>query len=122
MDCIVHGVAKSRTRLSDFHLDFVHPEPRLWVGTLGFLTGEESASQDETNLPRPRGSKRYSATRPTARATARLTEKRSHDAHQPDSRRGTSPAEDLTSSGSSSPGAGGGATGQAWPRPSATTS
>ena len=22
MDCLVHGVAKSRTQLSDFHLDF----------------------------------------------------------------------------------------------------
>ena len=25
MDCIVHGVAKSRTRLSDFHFDFSNP-------------------------------------------------------------------------------------------------
>ena len=24
MDCIVHGLAKSRTRLSDFHFHFVH--------------------------------------------------------------------------------------------------
>ena len=29
---LVHGVAKSRTRLNDFHLDFLHPDPRLCVG------------------------------------------------------------------------------------------
>ena len=28
MDCIVHWVAKSRTRLSDFHFNF--PRPRAW--------------------------------------------------------------------------------------------
>ena len=28
MDCIVHGVAKSRTRLSDFHFQ-AHPRPNL---------------------------------------------------------------------------------------------
>ena len=32
MDCIVHGVAKSRTRLSDFHFHF-HPDgPRRGLG------------------------------------------------------------------------------------------
>ena len=29
MDCIVHGVAKSRTRLSDFHSHFVPEVPGL---------------------------------------------------------------------------------------------
>ena len=27
MDCVVHGVAKSRTRLSDFHFHFSHESP-----------------------------------------------------------------------------------------------
>ena len=41
MDCIVHGVAKSWTRLGDFHFDF---------GSAGFpdsSVGKESASNAE---------------------------------------------------------------------------
>ena len=30
MDCMVHGVAKSQTRLSDFHLHFQSPSRPLW--------------------------------------------------------------------------------------------
>jgi len=30
MDCIVHGVAKSQTQLSDFHLHSLHPESVLF--------------------------------------------------------------------------------------------
>ena len=30
MDCMVHGIAKSRTRLSDFHFQWNHPLP-TWL-------------------------------------------------------------------------------------------
>ena len=32
MDCIVHGVAKSRIQLSDFHFHFLHFPLALWIG------------------------------------------------------------------------------------------
>ena len=44
----VHGVAKSRTRLSDFPFTFhFHPSRRKWQPTLVFLPGE---SQEQGNL------------------------------------------------------------------------
>ena len=39
MDCIVHGVAKSQTRLSDFHFHFI----ALIMGFPWWLSGKESA-------------------------------------------------------------------------------
>ena len=42
MDCMVHGVTKSQTRLSDFHLHFSY-----WVmGFPGSLAGKESACNE----------------------------------------------------------------------------
>ena len=41
MDCIVHGVAKSRTRLSDFHFHF----------TFNFSSGASLVAQSIKNLP-----------------------------------------------------------------------
>ena len=39
MDCIVHGVANNRTRLSDFHFDFVNVLQLLLSTTLWYTTG-----------------------------------------------------------------------------------
>ena len=39
MDCVVHGVAKSLTRLSDFHFHILY-RGKKWQPTLLFLPGE----------------------------------------------------------------------------------
>ena len=49
MDCIVHGVAKSQTRLSDFHFHFIV----LIMGFPWWLSGKESACNvgDQGSIP-----------------------------------------------------------------------
>ena len=41
IDCIVHGVAKSQTQLSDFNFHFHNTHPSLyeWVGLVQFVEG-----------------------------------------------------------------------------------
>ena len=49
MDCIVHGVAKSRTRLSDFHFFFTEaPEEALFLLRVTEGTSEQSRGTKST--------------------------------------------------------------------------
>ena len=50
MGCIVHGVAKSRTRLSDFHFHF-----GVWAALLGTLPSASERNTEDTGLPSLRG-------------------------------------------------------------------
>ena len=50
MDCLVHGVAKSRTKLSDFHF---HPEEFRVSEGLHFLQGtKDNHQKDDSNKER----------------------------------------------------------------------
>ena len=53
MDCIVHGVAKSRTRLSDFHFHFPRPRAWRWIPRADASLNSESfcSSDSKSHLP-----------------------------------------------------------------------
>ena len=51
MDCIVHGVTKSRTQLSDFHFFQTHNSAELLLDTI-----KEKAEEPEIQLPISAGS------------------------------------------------------------------
>ena len=74
MDCIVHGVSKSRTRLSDFHFHFESPGTQSLSGS---LAGPDRKlhylvlrSHTESPLLRGAASRRGSLVRPSGMASS----------------------------------------------------
>ena len=63
MDSIVHGVAKSRTRLSDFHFDGEarHGPLNGWMGVCYFLSHHSPLRCEHANIPEKPGGARISA-------------------------------------------------------------